>query len=449
MGRIQGNQTFLRVVLEKIPLFILSAISSLITFFVQQHGGTVASIEALSLKARVANVFVSYLGYIEKMIWPLNLAILYPLREFPIGKVLMSGFLIIGLSVLVVRLSQRFPYIFVGWFWYLGTLIPVIGLVQVGSQSMADRYTYIPLIGLFIIVAWGMSDIFAKWPGRKIIVAVVSSVMLSFFMICAWFQVGYWKNGITLFTHALKVTDNNSIAHCELGHALDRHGKHDEAIIHYFKALQINPNYAEAHNNLGYSLASQGKFKDAVYHYHEAQRIDPNDVKAHNNLGTVLARQGNFEDAVYHFNQALQADPNYAGAYYNLGKIYSNQGEIKKAIGFYRKALHFSPNMTDALYNLSWITASHEDEKFRNSREAIKFAEKLCKITRYREPLALDALAVAYAEAGRFDAAVLTAKNALKLAVLHGPQELVLGLKNRLQLYQTGQPYRQNYRKNK
>jgi Flp pilus assembly protein TadD len=446
--RMPGIQTVVKLVLEKIPLFILSAGSCVVTFFVQQHGGTVASIEALPFNVRVANAFVSYISYIQKMIYPVNLSIFYPQQKWSFVHVLLSGLLLMGFSVLVVRMSRKFSYMFTGWFWYLGTLVPVIGLVQVGSQSMADRYTYIPLTGLFIIISWGTSDIFAKFPGRKSIVTIISSVMLSFFMICSWVQVGYWKNGITLFTHALKVTHNNSVAHCELGHSLDRHGKHDEAIVHYLKALQINPNYVQAHNNLGYNLAGRGKLKDAVYHYNEALRINPNDVKSHNNIGTVMARQGRSKDAVYHFNQALKADPNYAGAYYNLGKIYGNQGEIKEAIGFYRKALHFSPNMTEALYNLAWITASHEDEKFRDGEEAVKLAERLCKITKYNQPLALDALAAAYAETGRFDAAVLTVKRALELALVHGSQELVPGLKKRLRLYQTEQPYRQDSRKN-
>ena len=428
---------------EKIPLFVLAAISCLITFFVQQHGGAIASVKSIPLNARIANAIVSYTSYIGKMIWPLNLTVLYPLREWHPGQVIMSGLLLLFLSVLAVRVWRRFPYLTIGWLWYLGTMVPVIGLVQVGSQSMADRYTYIPLIGLFIIVAWGMSDISAKLPGQRIAVVVFSSIMLIVFMICAWFQVGHWKNGITLFIHALDVTHNNSIAHCELGHALDQHGKYDEAIIHYLKALQINPNYEEAHNNLGYNLASQGKFNDAVYHYNEALRIDPKYVKARNNLGTVLARQGKFNDAVYHFSQALQADPNYAGAYYNLGKIFANQGKTEDAILFYRKALYYSPNMTQVLYNLSWILASHEDEKYRNGEEAVELAEKLCILTDYQQPLALDALAGAYAETKSFDTAVLTAKKALKLALLYGPKELVLGLQKRLKLYQTKRPYRQ------
>jgi len=399
------------LVREKIPLFILSAVSSLITFFVQQHGGAVSSIEYLPLMARVTNAIVSYTVYIGKMIRPLHLAVLYPLREWHLLQVMMSGLLLLVLSGLAILYRRRFPYLITGWFLYLGTLVPVIGLVQVGIQRMADRYTYVPLIGLFIIVAWGMADISAKWRYQKTVVAVFSSIILFFYMACTWFQVGYWQNGITLFKHTVEVTHNNSVAHCELGHALDQSGKPNEALGPYFKALQINPNYAEAHNNIGVILACQNKDKEAIIHFYEALRIDAG----------------------------------YAGAYYNLGKIYANQGRVKESILNYRKALRFSPDMTEALYNLAWILACCEDEKYRDGEEAVKLAEKLCRITRYNQPLALDALAAAYAETEKFDAAALTAKKGLKLALNQGPKELVLGLKKRLKLYHGKRPYRQSF----
>lgn len=399
------------LVREKIPLFILSAASSLITFFVQQHGGAVSSIEYLPLMARVTNAIVSYTVYIGKMIWPLHLAVLYPFWEWHLLQVMMSGSLLLVFSGLAILNRRRFPYLITGWFLYLGTLVPVIGLVQVGIQRMADRYTYVPLIGLFIIVAWGMADISAKWRYQKTVVAVFSSIILIFYMVCTWFQVGYWQNSITLFKHTVEVTHNNSIAHCALGHALDQSGEPNEALGHYFKALQINPNYAEAHNKIGVILACQNKDKEAIIHFYEALRIDAG----------------------------------YAGAYYNLGKIFANQGRIKESILNYRKALRFSPDMTEALYNLAWILACYEDEKYRNGEEAVNLAEKLCRITRYNQPLALDALAAAYAETGKFDAAALTAKKGLKLALNQGPKELVLGLKKRLELYQGKRPYRQSF----
>ena len=398
---------------EKIPLFVLSAASSIATFFVQQHGGTVASIESLSLKARVANTIVSYTNYIGKMIWPLNLAVLYPFREWHPGQVMMSGLLILVLSILAVQAWRKFPYLTLGWLWYLGTLVPVIGLVQVGAQSMADRYTYIPLIGLFIIIAWGMRDITTKWQGQRILLPIFSGIALVFFIICTWFQVYYWQDGITLFKHAVKVTHNNSIVHCNLAHALDRHGKQDEALVHYFKALQINPKYTEAHNN----------------------------------IGNILARQENDKGAFYHYQEALRINPKHAGAYYNLGKIYANRGEFENALLYYKKTLQVSPNMREALYNLSWIYATNQNEKFRSGKQAVKLAEKLCRLQNYKHPLSLDALAAAYAEASKFDKAVLIAQKGLELALQMGPKELALGLENRLKLYHAGRPYRQNSHK--
>jgi len=333
----------------------------------------------------------------------------------------------------------------VGWFWYLGTLVPVIGLVQVGAQSMADRYTYIPSIGLFMIVSWGIRDISAKWRRQRPMVIILSGVVLVSLMICAWFQVGYWKNGITLFKHTVKVTHNNSMAYCGLGRALDRHEKYDEAVKIYAKALALNPNDAEAHYELGVTLEKQGNSIGAVRHYLEALRVRPNYAKVHNNIGVILSGQGKINDAIYHYKKALQIDPNYPVAYYNLGVIFSNHGKIKDAILQYQKALQLSPNMTQALYRLSWILSTYEDEEYRNGEKAVNLSEKLCKITGNGQPLTLDALAAAYAETGRFDDAVLTAKKGLELSLLSGPEELVLGLKKRLQLYQMKRAYRQSF----
>jgi Tfp pilus assembly protein PilF len=443
--QVSAFKVFVRLVWEKFPLFVLAAISCIITFFVQQHGGAVASIESFPLKARVANAIVSYTSYIVKMIWPLNLAILYPLREWHPGQVLISGLLLLLLSALAVRTWRRCPYLSVGWFWYLGTLVPVIGLVQVGAQSMADRYTYIPSIGLFMIVSWGIRDISAKWRWQRPIVIILSGVVLVSLMICAWFQVGYWKNGITLFKHTVKVTHNNSMAYCGLGRALDRHEKYDEAVKNYAKALELNPNDAEAHYEFGVTLEKQGNSIGAVRHYLEALRIRPNYAKVHNNIGVILSGQGKIKDAIYHYKKALQIDPNYPVAYYNLGVIFSNHGKIKDAILQFGKALQLSPNMIQALYRLSWILSTYEDEEYRNGGKAVNLAEKLCKITGNGQPLTLDALAAAYAETGRFDDAVLTAKKGLELSLLSGPEELVLGLKKRLQLYQMKRAYRQSF----
>jgi len=442
--KINISQALLTLVQEKIPLFLLSTVSSFITFWVQHHAGAVASITSIPLEARAANAIVSYTSYIWKMIWPLNLAVLYPLREWHPGQVIMSGLLLSILIILAIWSRRRFPYFFVGWFWYLGTMIPVIGLVQVGVQRMADRYTYIPLIGLFIIVAWGMADISAKWSQRKNIRSLFAGIVLIFLVIIAWMQAGTWKNGISLFSRAIKVTQNNYIAYCGLGQALERHGKYNEAVRYYLKALQINPNYAQAHFELGVTLKVQGNLTEALMHYFEALRIKPNYAKVHNNIGVILSNQGKSKEAINHYQRAIQISPNYAAAYYNLGIIFAKHGRVMEAIPNYQKALQFNFNMTQALYQLSWILATCEDGKYRNGEEAIKLAERLCQVTKYSQSLALDALAAAYAETGKFDIAVLTAQKGLELAEQQGPKELALGIKKRLELYMTGQPYRQN-----
>jgi Tfp pilus assembly protein PilF len=444
-GNVKTQKTSIfHLVGEKIPLFLLTAVASVAAYITQQKGGVLTHMDLALFKVQIANALVSYISYISKMIWPSQLAAFYPhLGTLPIWESVGAGLLLISLTVFVVSSWQRFPYLFVGWFWYIGTLVPVIGLVKVGSFAMADRYTYVPLIGLFIIIAWGVPELMAHWRHRKIWLAALATVLLLTLAAATWKQVRYWKNSTALFEHTLNVTDNNYVAHDKLGEALAVQNRTKEAIRQYSEALRIEPYYVQAYLKLGDAHASLGNNKDAVYCYNEALRIKPTYSKAHNNLGNALLYQGNDKEAIYHYYEALRIDSNYTGAYYNLGKIFANQGKTEKAILFYRKALDSNPDMTQALYNLSWITATHKNQKFRNGIKAIELAEKLCKITQYNQPLALDALAAAYAEAGKFNAAVLTAQKALKLALLYGPKELVLGLKKRLQLYQGKRPYRQ------
>ncbi len=409
------NQTtqkpfYFGLILEKIPLFLLTAASSIATYLVQKSSGAVNSLAAIPFHVRIANALVSYVSYIGKMLWPEHLAVLYPYQNVIIPwKVFSAGLLLMIISVFVFRMLRSKPYLSVGWLWYIGTLVPVIGIVQVGSQAMADRYTYVPLIGLFIIVAWGVDDLVQGWRFRTISISVVSAVIITIFMITSWLQVGYWFNSVTLFDHAIHVTGCNSTAQL----------------------------------NLGEALAEQNKIDDAIKHYNEAIRIKPDYAKVYNNLGIIMAGQNKFEAAIIYFSKALQISPGYAGAHYNLGKIYSNRKDPEKAIFHYHKALQSDPDMVQALYHLSWILSTHEDEKYRNGKEAVKLASILCKITQNRQPLPLDALAAAYAETGKFNDAVITAKNAHKMALMQGHGELVQGLEQRLKIYRNKMPYRQ------
>jgi tetratricopeptide (TPR) repeat protein len=297
------------LVQEKVPFFALSAISSLLTFFAQRSEGAVGSLQRLPIETRLANAIVSYAHYIEKMVWPRNLAVLYPYPDMiPIGQVVLAGIVLVGISVFVFRWARTRPHLVVGWLWYLGTLVPVIGLVQVGSQAMADRYTYVPLIGLFIMVAMGVPDALKEWGHRKIALIVSAGLALSFFITVARLQVYRWQNSIALFEHTLAVTAKNFVIHNNLGTFLEKQGKIQEAAAHYTQALRINPNYAGAHNNLGNVLAKEGKLEEAASHYRQALRIEPNFAEVHYNLGVLLAQQGRHKEATEHFSKGLGVD---------------------------------------------------------------------------------------------------------------------------------------------
>jgi len=318
-----------RLILEKVPLFTLTVICSVSAICAEKHAGALGNLELLPFKIRIANALVSYTSYIRKMIWPSDLACFYPhpWHSLPLWQTAGAGFLLLCISVLVIRATRRFPYLAIGWLWYLGTLVPVIGLVQVGSHAMADRYTYVPLIGLFIIIAWGLADLAATWRYRRVVLAMSAVILVLAFAVCASFQVRHWQNSVTLFEHTLDVTAGNYLAHYNLGASLAERGRLDEAIGHYAKALRIKPDLHEAHNNWGVGLWRQGRIKEAISHYAEALRIKPNDAMAHNNLGIALARQGKPAEAVAHFRQALRINPDYMLARKNLEVVLTGQRE--------------------------------------------------------------------------------------------------------------------------
>ncbi len=343
----------LRSVREKAPFFVLSAVSSILTIFAQQIGGAVKSLEYYPLESRIANALVSYVSYIVKMIWPNQLAVLYPYQEMlPIWKVVGSGLLLVCASLLVMRAARKLPFLIVGWFWYLGTLIPVIGLVQVGSQAMADRYTYVPLIGLFIMIVWSVPDIWVGWRYRRVVLSISAGLLLSLLVIITRLQVNHWQNSIMLYEHSLAVTSNNFIIHNNLGLALVEQRKIQEAIAHFTEALRIQPDDAEAHYSLGLALAGQRKIQEAIAHFAEALRIKPDYAEAHNGLGVTLVWQGKIQEAIAHFAEALRIQPDNAKAHYNLGIALAEQGKIQEAIIHYTEALRIKPDYAEAHINL-------------------------------------------------------------------------------------------------
>jgi len=364
-----------RLVLEKLPLLALSAVSGVVTYFAQQSGGAVESLSVHPLTVRVANAFVSYTAYMGKMICPFHLAVLYPYPPtFPWWQVAGACLLLVTVSLLAICAVKRRPYLAVGWLWYVGTLVPVIGLVQVGSQAMADRYTYVPLIGLFIMIVWGVPELVARWRHRKTALAIKAAMFLSILTATTLLQVRYWTNSITLFEHAIHATTDNSVAHYNLGVALANQERITDAIEHFSEALQINPEYAKAHNNLGNALDLQGRTNEAIDHYLQAMRIKPSLAGPHFNLAGILTKQRRIDEAIDHYLQALRINPSLAEAHNYLGFFLAKQGRTDEAIDHYSQALQINPRYAEAHNNLG-IALAHEgkiEDAIAHFREALR-----------------------------------------------------------------------------
>ena len=347
----------LRLVYEKIPLFVLSAASSIVTYLVQRQGGSLVPAKKAPLLVRLANALLAYVKYIGKMLWPRDLAVLYPhsADASRLWQVATAGLLLACVGVLVFRLRRRYPYLAVGWLWYLGTLVPVIGFVQVGSQALADRYTYVPLIGLFIMIAWGVPELVGRRRHRRVGLAVSALAPIVALMVCTWFQVGLWSNSEVLFRHAVNVSWTNPVMHNNLGYTLLRQDRLDEAIVHFSEAIRMDPSFPTPYNNLGNALSRQGKLDEAIAHFSEALTIQPDYVSARTNLGIALAKQRQLDDAKAHFSKALAADPDNVDAHYNMGMVMIEQGSSEAAATHFSEALRVKPAFAEAHYYLGVV----------------------------------------------------------------------------------------------
>jgi len=391
------RESIVHLLREKIPLIVLVIASSTATYIAQQTGGSVSSLDSLPIGIRFSNALVAYVWYIQKMFWPDQLAVFYPhaLNAIPLWKTVASGLLLCTISFTVIRLMRKQPYLAVGWFWFVGTLIPVIGIVQVGAQSMADRYSYVPHIGLFIMIAWGISYLLVKRPQVRLPLILVGASVILALAVKTWSQVGLWRDSNTLFEHALKVTTDNWLAHQQLGFSLgskERYaealphysealrlrpyleqlhygigtalsglGRTSEAIAHFNEAIRLNPEYAEVYYQYGLTLARQGQFADAIARYEEALRIKPDYAEAHNNLGVALGSVGRVKEARDHVARALQINPSFAQAQNNMGNILMQEGVTNEAIEHYSEALRLNPDNSDARKNLDIALAKQKE----------------------------------------------------------------------------------------
>ena len=337
---------------EKLPFLILAVASCIIT--VRSQTAAESSLQQLSVPWRIENALVAYVDYLRQMFYPVGLAAFYPLPQVrpPLWNVLLAALVLVAVSVGVIVVRRKLPWLVVGWLWYLGMLMPVIGLVQVGGQAHADRYTYLPQIGLCLMVIWSAAELFGPHRNQRLILICSGVAILTGLVAMARVQTSYWQNGTTLWTHALACTTENWLAHKNLGSELEKQGKFDEAIDHYQATLQINPKDAQAYYDWGIALAAQKKWAEAVAQYERALEIRPDYFEAHNNLGYALINQGNPDEAIKHFERALQINPNHARAHLNLGNVLAAQGRLPEAVEHYQRALQIKPDYTLAYVNL-------------------------------------------------------------------------------------------------
>jgi protein O-mannosyl-transferase len=400
-----------RIIIEKIPFFALGAVSSVITFLTQQAGGAVTDFNVLPLQTRIANAVISYATYIGKMVWPRNLSVFYPydIREFLFWRAMLCALLLVGISFLVIRLGRKQKYLPVGWFWFVGTLIPVIGLVQSGEQSLADRYTYISYIGLFIMIAWGLPELFSKWPQRKIALGLLMVIVLTTLGICTHQQVSYWNNSAALFSHAIEVTQNNYLAHNNRGNAYDSLGRYRDAAESYKQAIRIKPDYAEAHYNLGNAYRNLGRYQEAMESYKQAIRVKPDYAKAYYNLGNACRNLGRYQEAIESYKQAIRVEPDDAEAHYNLGVTYSGLGRYQEAIESYKQAIRIKPDDAETHYNLG--NANRNLGRYQEAIESYKQAIRIKPVF----AMAHYNLGAAYGNLGRYQDAVEAFKQAVRI----------------------------------
>lgn len=465
-----------RLVTEKFPFFFLCAAAAVAQLIAVQQGHSEA--QAAPLAARAANAVVSCATYVVQMFWPAGLAGFYPFpKQGTEPLTLCAAAALLGaISVAAYRWRRQAPWFAVGWLWYLIMLAPVLGFIQAGDISRADRYTYLPHIGLYLSLAWALGSWCAGHARRAILAGTLAAVLLAAAAVMAYRQTGYWKDGETLWTRALDCTSNNATAHYNLGTGRLRNGKLDEAaaqyhlaldadprfadahmnlgrvllekglpeeaIASYRKAIDINPRSAEAHFNLAIALSGKQRAQDALRHYQTALEIKPAYFDAHNNLGSLLLQGGKVDEAIHHYEQALRLQPGSVKAHNNLAVALVRKGRMAQAITHYNKVLEIEPDHDKALNSLAWLLATQPDAKLRDGARAVSLATRANERTGGNNPLVLRTLAAALAEAGRYEDALQTAQLGLERATAQENQSVARGLRDDMELYKARKPVR-------
>lgn len=470
------RSTFSRLVAEKIPLFLLSLLSSFLTWWAQQ--AFMRSTSEIPLALRAENAIVSYVRYLRQLLWPADLAPFYPHPQatLPLLLVIAAAVLLVAISAVVLCYGRKRPYLITGWGWYLIMLLPVIGLVQVGDQALADRYTYLPQIGIVLAITWTAAEATAGIRQLQRFVALTAVAVTVTLAWCACYQTRYWRNSESLWMHTLAVTENNDLAHNNLGDVWLKSGHVDDAIREYQAALKITPESPVARNNLGSAFFKQGKVAEAIQEfrrvlsrdvqsitgrfnlaaallrsgrateavaeYEKVLAIQPDFAQGHLALGHALMRAERLADAIAQFKIAVQLQPGYAHARNSLATAFAAKQQWGEAIRCWRETLEIDPNNLAAQSGLAWTLATAPDPTLRNGAEALAISQRLSQTTEASNPMILRVLAAAYAEAGRFPEAIETTERGIALATSQYRSDLAALLQSDLKLLQSAQPLR-------
>lgn len=429
-----------RLILEKIPLLALSFASSAITILAHQRLGLLGDTAQLSLRLRVENAVVSYARYLGKTFWPQDLAVLYPHPgKWPLWTVVAGGLVLLVITSVAVRDRARRPYLIVGWLWFLGLLVPAIGLVQAGVQAMADRFAYVPIIGLFIMVAWAGAELVS--PLRRQTGALLAGAVLSACILGTSLQLSHWRNSITLWEHTLAVTRNNYMGHHDLGVALREAGRLDEASRQFTAALLIKTN-ALTYLELSRVRESESETNEAILHLQQAVQLAPQWAQAQRRLAFLLWQQGRFDEALRHYTELLRQTPSEADTRCEVAALLIARDRIAEGQDQYREVLRQNPNHLATLNNLAWSLGTSADAKFRRGPEAVELATRACSLTAWKNAQLIGTLAAALAEVGNFSQAADLAGQAVVLMMTAGDASAAAEHEAVRKMYLAGKPYR-------
>jgi tetratricopeptide (TPR) repeat protein len=434
------------LIVEKIPFFLLTAVSCVITFFAQRSGEAVVSLAKVSLLYRLENAPVAVVGYLQNFFWPTGLCAIYPMPEtISALKLISSLTALVLVSVAAWRWRKTKPYFITGWLWFLGTLVPVIGLVQVGGQAMADRYTYIPSIGFFIAVVFLAAEMAAKIQTPKIILTAATLAVLLACILATEFQLPFWRNGETLFRRAVAVTQNNDIALINLGSALEAQGRFTDALSFYREAEKIDTHRYQLHNNLGNVLGLLGRHDESLAEYREASRLRPDIAFPRNGAGLELAAMGDGNTALQEFAAAARLDNHFAAPHLEIAKILFKQGNDIAAAQELRTAAQLDPENYQTLASAARYLAASENAAVRSGPDALAFALQANELSGHQQPMVYDILGMAFAANDNFTNAQICAQNALDLASAAAMKNTGQ-IQERLELYKKNRPWRESFR---